>query len=531
MNTAPILGIDLGTTNSLVAYWHDGKAQLIKNALGSVLTPSVVSVDNDGAILVGQAARERLVSHPLATAAAFKRYMGSSKRYRLGKGHEYSPEELSALVLRALKADAEAALGMTVREAVITVPAYFNDTQRKATRHAAELAGLHVQRLLNEPTAAAMAYGLHQGGDDQKFLVLDLGGGTFDVTLLDINLADSQGPLYAAAERAKQALGSGDTTMQVNHHGAPLEWRITVADWEKRCEPLLERCRIPIEQTLRDAGVRAASLNDIILVGGATRMPVLRKTMARLFGRFPTTGLNPDETIAIGAAIQAGLVAQDQALEEVVMTDVAPYSLGVETSIQTGHERYESGIFSPIIERNTVIPVSRMETYYPVQTNQSALLFKIYQGEARLVRDNIYLGEIEIPLPDYSDPEYMPAEVRFTYDVSGLLEVDVHLPADGSTRQLTIHNSGKNLDEAALQAAHEKLAALKIHPRDQTENRTLLARAERLYTQRLGDERQAIGHRIAIFTAALDSQDKRLIREAAQELQDYLNHMDDAPWD
>ena len=567
MNTSPILGIDLGTTNSLVAYWHDGKAQLIKNALGSVLTPSVVSVDNDGAILVGQAARERLVSHPLATAAAFKRYMGSSKRYRLGKGHEYSPEELSALVLRALKADAEAALGMTVREAVITVPAYFNDTQRKATRHAAELAGLHVQRLLNEPTAAAMAYGLHQGGDDQKFLVLDLGGGTFDVTLLDmyagimevrasagdnmlggedftelliqgfaaahsaINLADSQGPLYAAAERAKQALGSGDTSMQVNHHGAPLEWRITVADWEKRCEPLLERCRIPIEQTLRDAGVRAASLNDIILVGGATRMPVLRKTMARLFGRFPTTGLNPDETIAIGAAIQAGLVAQDQALEEVVMTDVAPYSLGVETSIQTGHDRYESGIFSPIIERNTVIPVSRMETYYPVQTNQSALLFKIYQGEARLVRDNIYLGEIEIPLPDYSDPEYMPAEVRFTYDVSGLLEVDVHLPADGSTRQLTIHNSGKNLDEAALQAAHEKLAALKIHPREQTENRTLLARAERLYTQRLGDERQAIGHRIAIFTAALDSQDKRLIREAAQELQDYLNHMDDAPWD
>ena len=166
-----------------------------------------------------------------------------------------------------------------------------------------------------------------------------------------------------------------------------------------------------------------------------------------------------------------------------------------------------------------------------MQTNQSALLFKIYQGEARLVRDNIYLGEIEIPLPDYSDPEYMPAEVRFTYDVSGLLEVDVHLPADGSTRQLTIHNSGKNLDEAALQAAHEKLAALKIHPREQTENRTLLARAERLYTQRLGDERQAIGHRIAIFTAALDSQDKRLIREAAQELQDYLNHMDDAPWD
>ena len=567
MNTAPILGIDLGTTNSLIAYWHDGKAQLIRNALGSVLTPSVVSLDDDGSILVGQAARERLVSHPAATAAAFKRYMGSSKRYRLGKGHEYSPEELSALVLRSLKADAEAALGMTLREAVITVPAYFNDTQRKATRHAAELAGLHVQRLLNEPTAAAMAYGLHQNGDDQKFLVLDLGGGTFDVTLLDmfagimevrasagdnmlggedftelliegfraahsaINLADAQGALYAAAERAKQTLGSGDTEMLVNHNGAPLTWHISAADWEKRCEPLLERCRIPIEQALRDANVRAGNLNDIILVGGATRMPVLRKAVARLFGRFPTTGLNPDETVAIGAAIQAGLVAQDKALEEVVMTDVAPYSLGVDVSIQTGHERYEHGIFSPIIERNTVIPVSRMNTYYPVQARQSHLRFEIYQGEAHLVRDNILLGKLDVPLPDYSNPDEMPVEVRFTYDVSGLLEIDVHLPADDSTHQLTIHNSGKNLDEAALKAAHEKLALLKIHPRDQTENRTLLARAERLYTQRLGDERQYIGQRIALFTAALNSQDARIIRDAAQELQDYLDHMDDTPWD
>ena len=182
----PILGIDLGTTNSLVAYWQDGKAQLVKNALGSVLTPSVVSVDDDGSILVGAAARERLISHPQATAASFKRYMGSSKRYRLGRRHEFSPEELSALVLGSLKADAEAAFGARVTDAVITVPAYFNDTQRKATRHAAELAGLNVRRLLNEPTAAAMAYGLHQGDGDRKFLVLDLGGGTFDVTLLDM---------------------------------------------------------------------------------------------------------------------------------------------------------------------------------------------------------------------------------------------------------------------------------------------------------------------------------------------------------
>ena len=562
----PILGIDLGTTNSLVAYWQDGKAQLVKNALGSVLTPSVVSVDDDGSILVGAAARERLISHPQATAASFKRYMGSSKRYRLGRRHEFSPEELSALVLGSLKADAEAAFGARVTDAVITVPAYFNDTQRKATRHAAELAGLNVRRLLNEPTAAAMAYGLHQGDGDRKFLVLDLGGGTFDVTLLDMfsgimevrasagdnmlggedftellirgfggahpkaDLASAQGPLYAAAERAKQALNSGDADMQLTVGGETLNWHITGADWEQRCAPLLERCRAPIEQTLRDAGVRAASLDDIILVGGATRMGILRKAMARLFGRFPTTGLNPDETIAIGAAIQAGLVAQDQALEEVVMTDVAPYSLGVETSIQTSEQHYESGVFSPIIERNTVIPVSRMETYYPMQNNQSALLFKIYQGEAHLVRDNIYLGEINIPLPDYRDPEQMPAEVRFTYDVSGLLEVDVHLPADGSTHQLTIHNSGVNLDAAALQAAHEKLAKLKIHPRDQAENRTLLARAERLYTQRLGEDRQYIGQRIAIFTAALNSQDERLIREAAQEMQEFLQHMDDDFW-
>ncbi|MDO4642927.1 MAG: molecular chaperone HscC [Cardiobacteriaceae bacterium] len=562
----PILGIDLGTTNSLVAYWHEGKAQLIRNALGQVLTPSVVSVDEDGSILVGQAARERLISHPQATAASFKRFMGSQKRYRLGKRQEFSPEELSALVLHALKADAEAALGTTVHDAVITVPAYFNDTQRKATRQAAELAGLNIRRLLNEPTAAAMAYGLHQNGDDRKFLVLDLGGGTFDVTLLDMfsgimevrasagdnmlggedftelliagftaiypkeKWAEAQGTLYAVSERAKQALNQGDTDLNLPINGETLNWHITATDWETRCAPLLARCRAPIEQALRDTNIRASQLNDIILVGGATRMSVLRKFMARLFGRFPTTGLNPDETIAIGAAIQAGLIAQDQALEEVVMTDVAPYSLGVETVVQISDRHYEDGIFGPIIERNTVIPVSRVQTYYPMSQGQKSLLFKIYQGEARLVRDNIYLGKIEIPLPAYQETEDMPAEVRFTYDISGLLEIDVHLPVDGSTHQLSIHNSGITLDDAALQAAHKKLAKLKIHPREQTENRTLLARAERLYTQRLGEDRQYIGHRIALFTAALDSQDARTIREAVREMEAFLQNMDDNPW-
>lgn len=554
MNT--IVGIDLGTTHSLIGIFRDGKATLIPNALGQYLTPSAVSVDDDGSILVGQAAKERLISHPQVSAGAFKRFMGSQKTYQLGR-HTFTPEALSALVLKSLKADAEAALGESVRDAVITVPAYFNDRQRRATQIAAEMAGFNVRRLLNEPTAAAMAYGLHQTDTDKQFLVLDLGGGTFDVTLLDMfdgimevrastgdnalggedftrlladdmikaypAAADHPGLLYAAAEQAKIALGSqAQTEMRVQSGNQLLSHAVRAADFVDMSAALLQRIRDPIERAVRDSRLRLSALDDIILVGGATRMPLIRQSLTRLLGRFPSVSLNPDETIAIGAAIQAGLVARDQALSEVVMTDVAPYSLGVETSVEIQPGTYREGLFSPIIERNTTIPASRMHTFYALHANQTQVDFQIYQGEARHVRDNIRLGNIQIDIPKgVKDASQVPLEVRFTYDVSGLLEVDIDV--QGKRHNLVIHNQDSHLSDQDIARIRRELEALKIHPRERDDIRAILARGERLYTQHLGDTRAYLQSAIAQFENALDSQHDQTIRHAMQELEKVLD--------
>ena len=562
-----IIGIDLGTTNSLVAVWKDGQATLIPNSLGNVLTPSVVSVDGNDHILVGQAARERLVTHPELTAAAFKRFMGSQKTYTLGR-KVFRPEELSSLVLGSLKADAEAWLGEPVSEAVITVPAYFNDIQRNATRIAAELAGLKVRRLLNEPTAAAMAYGLHQAQGESKFLVLDLGGGTFDVTLLDLfagimevrasagdnclggedftsaiaeafvqhAIANFGEPaafwekhaaqVLSAAEQVKRNLsGVASVTMTVHANDRKYEWPLTEEHFLSLSKKLLERIRTPIEKALRDSRVKLNELDEVVLVGGSTRMPILRKLVVQMFGRFPATQLHPDEAIALGAAVQAGLTARDAALDEVVMTDVAPYSMGVDTSIRTGENEYAHGQFSPIIERNTVIPASKMHTYYPMNDQQKTVEFGIYQGEARLVKDNIALGKITIPVPPGKATE-IGLNVRFSYDVNGVLEVDVENSATGERKQIVIQNDKSTLTPDQVQASLRKLAALKVHPRDQMENRTLVARAERLFSQLLGQEREAVRHHIAVFESVLDRQDPHEIRHAASRFKDWLDSVD-----
>ncbi|WP_296404706.1 molecular chaperone HscC [Psychrobacter sp.] len=573
--SSPIIGIDLGTTNSLVAFWHQDKAVLIPNSLGRVLTPSVVSIDKDGSILVGQTAKERLISHPEQTASVFKRFMGSQKTYRLGH-QKFSPEELSSLVLSSLKADAEAYLKCEVTDAVITVPAYFNDYQRQATKNAAHLAGLTVRRLLNEPTAAAMAYGLHENSDDRKFLVLDLGGGTFDVTLLELfsgimEVRASAGDntlggedftqvlidgfiahqkqvypnitsefwqphlalLYGVAENSKRELTINNTAqLSLTIDGTTYDWQVSSTDYEKLAEPLLQRFRQPIERAVRDAKLRIKELDDIVLVGGATRMPLFRQLMTRLLGRFPSVGLNPDETIAIGAAIQAGLVAEDVALDEVILTDVSPYSLGVDTTIEIAPNKYQHGVFAPIIERNTVIPTSKVHTFYPMDDNQTAVDFKIYQGEARLTRDNIKIGEMSVTLPSRyrGKSKDLPLNVRFSYDVNGLLEVDIDV--EGSTEQynLVIQNGAKHIDAEEMQRSKQKLSALKTHPRDQAENRNLLARAERLYTQRLGFEREQLARLIGWYESILNSQDPIQIRHANKELLKSLDQFEKDEW-
>ncbi|MDC2862636.1 MULTISPECIES: Hsp70 family protein [Delftia] len=560
-----IIGIDLGSTNSLAAAWQDGKAVLIPNALGDFMTPSCVSLDDDGSVLVGRAARERLQTHPERTAANFKRFMGSNKGVHLGN-RQFRPEELSSLVLRALKADAEAFLGQPIEEAVITVPAYFSDAQRKATRAAGQLAGLRVERLLNEPTAAAMAYGLHQQDAETRFLVFDLGGGTFDVSILEMfdgvmEVRASAGDnflggedflqalvdlfierqalsgdllkdrrfmqrLQAEAERAKRALSDQpSTSIRLEHEGRVLEMPLDEALLEQACRSLLQRLRMPVERTLRDANLRSAMLDNIVLAGGATRMPVVRRLATTMFGRFPAIDFNPDEVVALGAAVQAGLKAKDAALREVVMTDVCPYSLGVAVSKRMPDGSTIQGHFDPVIERNTTVPVSRVNSYIPTSPYQSFIDLEVYQGESRMVRDNIHLGDLRIELPGLA-LEDSCVDVRFTYDVNGLLQVEAKVLKTNRTFSLLIQGNPGVLSEEDIVERLAAMDALKIHPRDTIENRTTLARAERVYAQMRGNARQWLSEQILQFEASLATQDARVANKARALLDEQLSHLE-----
>jgi len=560
-----IIGIDLGTTNSLVAVWQDGQARLIENSLGEVLTPSCVSLDADGSVLVGRAAKERLETHPDRTAAVFKRYMGSDRKIRLG-ARTFRPEELSALILKALKADAQATLGVPVTEAIITVPAYFSDAQRKATRAAGQMAGLRVERLLNEPTAAALAYGIHQRDEESKFLVFDLGGGTFDVSILQMydgvmEVRSSAGDnflggqdvvdalvemffrrvglpdrlrqdigfmqrLGAQAEAAKRALGAQPrATMRIHDGNAEHQLELDEQALEDACKPLLLRLRAPVERALRDANLRSSELDTVVLAGGATRMPIVRRLATTMFGRFPAIDLNPDEVVALGVAVQCGLKARDAALSEVVMTDVAPYSLGIELSMRLDETTWSHGHFDPIIERNTVVPVSRVKTYYPAGPRADHVALQVYQGEARMVKDNIALGSLKVPLPQGSEQE-RAVDVRFTYDINGLLQVEAKVAKTGQTYGVVIEGNPGVLNEEQIQQHLKALAELKIHPRDQLENRTLLARAERYYEQLRGDQRDWLGRQIMAFEQLLATQDARRIAPGQRTLRDVLDQLD-----
>lgn len=551
-----LLGIDLGTTNSLIAVWQDGQARLIPNALGDVLTPSVVSLDEDDTILVGKAARARLTTHPERTAAAFKRFMGSDKQVQLGT-RQFSPEELSALVLGSLKQDAEAFLGHPVAEAVISVPAYFSDEQRKRTLFAAELAGLSVTRLINEPTAAAMAYGLHE----QKFertLIFDLGGGTFDVTVLEYALplievhastgdnflggedftaallqaclkhwqltpamvdAQSMASLGDALEQLKCKLGEGIQKLSWRHADKTFEWSLDEAAAVKIWEPLLARLRAPIEQALRDARLKPRDLDSLVLVGGATRMPAVQQMVATLFGRLPYRHLDPDTIVALGAATQAACKARDGAVEELILTDVCPYTLGIAT--MRGEDI--KGAFSPIIERNTIIPTSRMERYYTTQPKQSLLRIAVYQGERPWVCDNILIDAFDVTLTPTEHIQEL--DVRFSYDINGLLEVDVTLLETGERHSHSIDRSPTGLNEQARRDSHNRLSTLKVHPRDALPNRTLLARLERAWMQSLGTQREHIAEWLHNFTTVLGGQQPSEIASHRSELNKALDQL------
>lgn len=560
-----IVGIDLGTTNSLIAYFTEDGPKIIPNRLGKHLTPSVVSVDEEGNVYVGETAKERMSLYPNSVAETFKRSMGTDREYILS-GRHYKPEELSSFVLRALKEDAEHYLGEEVTEAVISVPAYFDDKRRKATKRAGELAGLKVERMISEPTAAAVAYGLYDKTRDTRFLVFDLGGGTFDVSVLELyhNILEvravagdnylggedftevmaklflqkaklqlsaltekEQVRLYRQAEKAKREISDNtEVTMSFLYREDTMEQTITYKEYEEACEELLKKIREPVKKSLADAGLKLTDIDEVLLIGGATRLSIVRDFLIRLFRKFPDTKLNPDETVALGAAIQAAMKERREEVKEVILTDVCSFTLGTEVVVEYEEGKYEDGRFCPIIERNTVIPASHTERLYTVRDNQSSVRVRVLQGESRFARNNLYLGELEVEVP--KGPKGSESvDVTYTYDINSLLEVEVTVVSTGMKRKMIIKGQDNQMSEEEIAKRMEELSYLKIQPRDQEENRLVLTRAERMYEETLGDRRKKLDHYITAFEAALKKGNHDEIREARESLNEVLEEEED----
>lgn len=560
-----IVGIDLGTTNSLVAYYTEHGPEIIPNRLGKHLTPSIVSVDGDQ-IYVGETARERMLLHPESAASVFKRSMGSDQKYHL-ENQTFTSEELSSFVLRSLKEDAEHFLGEPVTEAVISVPAYFNDARRKATKRAGELAGLKVERIISEPTAAAIAYGLYECQEDANFLVFDLGGGTFDVSILELSgnilevravagdnylggedftnvledmfyekypelsrdLMDSKTGRYIhkQAEVCKLHFEEGRSSVMSCVIGEKTyEMEVELSEYEQRCEELLERIRIPVKKSLSDSRLRLSEIHKVVLVGGATRLPVVRRFVSKLFRTLPDVTVNPDEAIALGAAVQGAMKERRDSIREVILTDVCPFTLGTEVCVERENGGYESGHYCPIIERNTVIPASRTETLYTIRDNQSVLCVNVLQGESRFAENNLLLGELNVEIPK-APKGRESIDVTYTYDVNSILEVQVKINSTGKIIKQILKGQQVEMTDEEIAARMEELAYLKIPPREQEENKLLLLRGERLYEESLGDERKIIEHAIQKFEVALNTQDPLKIKDARNDFREFLDEWDD----
>lgn len=553
-----IIGIDLGTTNSLAAVWREGRSQLIPNAAGEFLTPSVVSLDEDGTVLVGRAARERLISHPTRTAAGFKRDMGTHAVYQLGE-RSFTPEDLSALVLRQLKQDAEAFLGEPVEEAVISVPAYFAEAQRAATKRAGALAGLKVERLINEPSAAAVAGHLGEGEDDRVCLVFDLGGGTLDVSLVerfdnvvsvtavsgdtqlggrDFDRAMARGfcddcglnfdtlsrqqqeLLVRQAEDCKIALTTREpvimavSTPEISA-SLPLtnEWII------RKSSELFRRMTAPIRKAFVDAGLSMADLDDLVMVGGSSHMPAVRRYIARALGKEPAPMAHPDTAVALGAGICAGMKARVPGLRELVLTDVCPFTLGVAIHNYANPAKLR---MSPLIERNSVLPSSKVGQYYTVYDNQREIKIQVYQGEQPYCDENTLLGTLDLRVPP-APAGQQGVQVRFTYDINGLLEVLAE-GQDGQSARLVLKGSG--MDDAQVERRLRELAALKLHPRDQEGPRAIIARAERLFAATVGPLREHVGAMLDWFQRQLEHQEPLYTAKAMRRMDAFLDQVE-----
>ena len=477
---ARAVGIDLGTTNSAIAVLEGGEPTIIPNAEGGRTTPSVVAFSKSGEVLVGEVAKRQAVTNVDRTVSSVKRHMGTDWSVAID-GKKYTAQEISARILAKLKTDAESYLGESVTNAVITVPAYFNDAERQATKEAGTIAGLSVDRIVNEPTAAALAYGLDKGKEDELILVFDLGGGTFDVSLLEVGkdedgfstiqvratngdnrlggddwdarivdwlvkqVKDKNGVdlskdkiamqrLKDAAEQAKKELSSATSTninlqyLSMSEAGPiHLDEKLTRSHFEEMTADLLERTKVPFHNVIKDAGVKVSDIDHVILVGGSTRMPAVSEVVRELTGKEPNKGVNPDEVVAIGAALQAGVIQGDR--KDVLLIDVTPLSLGIET---------KGGVMTKLIERNTAIPTKRSEVFSTAEDNQSSVLIQVYQGEREFARDNKPLGTFELTGIAPAPRGIPQIEVSFDIDANGIVHVSAKDRGTGKEQSMTI---------------------------------------------------------------------------------------------
>lgn len=552
-----IIGIDLGTTNSLVAVWEEGHAQLISNSFGEYLTPSVVSFDQDGTVYVGKVAKERLVTHPETTFSVFKRFMGTSKTYQAGR-KKYTPEELSAMVLRKLKEDAEQYLGETVEEAVISVPAYFNDMARKATKNAGQLAGLRVERIINEPSAAALACQKQDAQEDALILVFDFGGGTLDVSLVDCfdniieilavsgdnhlggsdfdqiiaqafckennldweNLnGDKKGVILAYAVQTKEALTEKEECiMKISMEGIQGTLELSRKKLIQLSEELFARMAQPIQRVLADGSVAVNELQKIVLVGGSCKMPVVQKYLEHILETKNIHTVNPDYMIALGVGTYAGIKERKEDIRDMLLTDICPFSLG--TAVHNESDQ-DNPLNEVIIERNTALPASREASFQTAHAYQTRVKIDVYQGEEMYAENNIKLGCVTVNVPPGPQGREI-VKVRYTYDINGILVVDIEVVSTGEKEQLVIVNEKSGMRQAEIQWRMEELEKLKIHPKDKEENQLILEKGERLYKETVGQLREEIGGRVRYFSYLLGKQDEIQIRRWRENISAYL---------
>ena len=547
-----ILGIDLGTTNSLGAVYRNGKVELIPNRFGSFLTPSVVSETEDGSVVTGQIAKERLITHPKDTAFSFKKNMGSDQKYNLG-GKTFLPEELSGFLVSAIVEDAKEYMGEEIKDVIISVPAYFHDKQRVATKRAGALAGVNVKRIVNEPSAAALA-SYFDTQNEQLFLVFDFGGGTLDVSIVDCfdtmveilavsgdnhlggddfneavadgflrehqlqreNLSEKEyAILLRQAEKCKIALSTEqEVKMTAVLGGQTYQSVYTNERMMRESSSVWKRIQTVLRHVLRDSRVELEDIDAVIMAGGSGKMPLVQSYMEQLFEQTPLVTGFSDQLIARGLGLVCGVMEREDEVRDYILTDICPFTLGTGVNNETDPKH---PYMSAIIERNTILPCSRIQRFSTASDYQKEVKIEILQGEEPYAEDNVQLGLITTMVPKKKRGQES-VDVRFTYDINGILEVEVTVVSTGKSVTKVLSQS---MDEKELARRMKQLEKLKVHPKDMTENQLILERLQALYEEALPETRDRLMYHIRNFESTLAEQDPRRIRK----YREFLEHM------